>query len=146
MSNLSQFAAGGDPQYWVSGTTYALGKTVRSPSDHQRYVRVVAGAGTTDPASDSINWRPDGARAIKSIQRGFVDLLGGGATLSISATISAVNTAKSELRHLGHSSSYTSGASSRFSLALTNSTTITATRTAGESGTGQLSWELTEYY
>ena len=55
MSNLSQFAAGGDPQYWVSGTTYALGKTVRSPIDHQRYVRVVAGAGTTDPANDATN-------------------------------------------------------------------------------------------
>lgn len=146
MSNLSQFAAGGDPQYWVSGTTYALGKTVRSPANHQRYVRVVAGAGTTDPASDSINWSPDGARAIKSIQRGFVDIGGGSSMLSASAKISAVNTAKSELRHLGHSASYTSVASSRFSLALTNSTTITATRTAGESGTGQLSWELTEYY
>ena len=146
MSNLSQFAAGGDPQYWVSGTTYAIGKTVRSPTDHQRYVRVVAGAGTTDPANDATNWRPDGARAIKSIQRGFVNIGGGAAMLSTSATISAVNTAKAELRHLGHSASYTSVASSRFSLALTNSTTITATRTAGESGTGQLSWELTEYH
>ena len=145
MSNLSQFAAGGDPQYWVSGTTYALGKTVRSPTDHQRYVRVVAGAGTADPANDATNWRPDGGRPIKSTQRGVIVIPNG--TSSATATISAVNTAKSELRFLG--STGTNGASptgyvtSR--IQLTNSTTLTA-ESSGIAYNHALSWELTEYY
>lgn len=41
---------------WVSGTTYALGDVVYSPVDYQSYRRIVAGAGTTDPSSDSTNW------------------------------------------------------------------------------------------
>lgn len=145
MSNLSQFAAGGDPQYWVSGTTYALGKTVRSPIDHQRYVRVVAGAGTTDPANDATNWRPDGGRAIKSIQRGTVTVANG--TASGSATISSVNTAKAELRFLGgtgrDAASGNYGVSPKISL--TNSTTVSVSFSS-TSDFGQVSWELTEYY
>jgi hypothetical protein len=49
MSAASFFGLGGSVQYWVSGTTYAQGKTVRSPVNHQLYVRIVAGAGTTRP-------------------------------------------------------------------------------------------------
>lgn len=41
---------------WVSGTTYALGAAVWSPVDRTIYRRIVAGAGTTDPSSDSANW------------------------------------------------------------------------------------------
>lgn len=145
MSNLSQFAAGGDPQYWVSGTTYALGKTVRSPIDHQRYVRVVAGAGTTDPANDATNWRPDGGRAIKSIQRGTV-VVANSAT-SGSVTISSVNTAKAELRFLG-GTAQDQGTGSYFvspKISLTNSTTVSASFSASAVN-GQISWELTEYF
>lgn len=146
MSNLSQFAAGGDPQYWVSGTTYALGKTVRSPTDHQRYVRVVAGAGTTDPANDATNWRPDGGRAIKSVQRGQITLIQSGSPLTATATISAVNTAKSDLTLLGWSvNNGDIRAAPR--LALTNSTTITATRvSAGMPDETTAAWQLVEYY
>ena len=146
MSNLSQFAAGGDPQYWVSGTTYALGKTVRSPTDHQRYVRVVAGAGTTDPANDATNWSPDGGRAIKSVQRGAITLLQSGSPLTATATISAVNTAKSDLTLLGWSvNNGDIRAAPR--LALTNSTTITATRvSAGAPDETTAAWQLVEYY
>ena len=150
MSNLSQFAAGGDPQYWVSGTTYALGKTVRSPIDHQRYVRVVAGAGTTDPANDATNWLPDGGRAIKSIQRGTLTISGASNVISGTATISSVNTAKTELRLLGWSNTDSTNAvhagyeSPR--IVLTNATTITATIQAGRGHTTTISWELTEFY
>ena len=141
MSNLSQFAAGGDPQYWVSGTTYALGKTVRSPIDHQRYVRVVAGAGTTDPANDATNWRPDGGRAIKSIQRGDAQI---GANLSLTVTISAVNTSKSVLHFLG-TTTESSVVTPLARVALTNSTTITIVK--GESSSNSnLSWQLVEYH
>ena len=148
MANLSDFISGGDPQYWVSGTTYALGKTVRSPADHQRYVRVVAGAGTTDPANDATNWRPDGGRPIKSIQRGFNSLSNGGAA-QLDIAISAVNTAKTELRMLG------GGGYSHDNLSVTNlprislvnSTTIRLQPSvANMTWTVNVSWELTEYY
>ena len=145
MSNLSQFAAGGDPQYWVSGTTYALGKTVRSPIDHQRYVRVVAGAGTTDPANDATNWRPDGGRAIKSVQRGTVTVANGTGTGSV--TISSVNTAKAELRFLGGTGQDAATGNYLVSpkISLTNSTTVSESN-ASNTNYGQISWELTEYY
>ena len=144
MSNLSQFAAGGDPQYWVSGTTYALGKTVRSPIDHQRYVRVVAGAGTTDPANDATNWLPDGGRAIKSTQRGVINIPNG--TAIAAATISSVVTAKTQLRMLGGSGLDSGGSLIVPRIELTNSTTITATCNLVAAGFASVSWELTEYY
>ena len=144
MSNLSQFAAGGDPQYWVSGTTYALGKTVRSPTDHQRYVRVVAGAGTTDPANDATNWRPDGGRAIKSVQRGTIVISNGG--FSGTATVSAVNPAKAELRFHGGVGYNSGGATLIPTITLTNSTTITAYAGGQVAGTLSVNWELTAHH
>ena len=42
---------------WVSGTTYALGVAVISPTSLLVYRRKVAGAGTTDPVSDPTNWK-----------------------------------------------------------------------------------------
>jgi hypothetical protein len=41
---------------WVSGTTYALNEVRRSLLNGLPYRRVVAGAGTTDPANDPTNW------------------------------------------------------------------------------------------
>ncbi len=150
MSNISQFFSGGDPQYWVSGATYALGKTVRSPTDHQRYVRVVAGAGTTDPANDATNWRPDGARPITSIQRGSTSVYSGTHPAgSVAIAISAVNTAKTEVRFLGGSgySDSTPAITQLAQLTLTNSTTLTASVSRGVAGFDvRISWELTEYY
>lgn len=74
---------------------------------------------------------------VKSIQRGTI-------TAGTTATITSVNTAKSELRHLGQSgmnaTSATSLANSFFRIELTNATTITAS-----GGTGTISWELTEW-
>ena len=43
---------------WVSGTTYAAGALVYSPANGRTYRRKTAGAGTTDPSSDSTNWTP----------------------------------------------------------------------------------------
>lgn len=71
---------------------------------------------------------------IKSIQRGVISLPGG----SGSATITSVDTAKTELRCLGFSGG-ASGASSQ--IVLTNSTTISASGTSTA-----ISWELTESY
>ena len=41
---------------WVSGTTYAIGDVVYSPTDYLNYRRITNGAGTTDPVSDTTNW------------------------------------------------------------------------------------------
>jgi len=41
---------------WVSGTTYTKGKVVWSAANGRTYRRLIAGAGTTDPASDRVNW------------------------------------------------------------------------------------------
>ena len=80
--------------------------------------------------------------AIKSIQRGTITATTGGAT----ATITPVNTAKTELRYLGGSG--TDNVSGALTLVprivLTNSTTITATVNAA-SGNSFVSWELTEW-
>ena len=42
---------------WVSGTTYALHDLAISPIDNLPYRRIVAGAGTTDPSLDQVNWQ-----------------------------------------------------------------------------------------
>lgn len=137
MSTASQFfsSGGGDPKYWVSGTTYAAGNVARSPTDHQRYVRIAAGAGTTDPASDTTNWRPDGGRAIKSIQRGVVSVSG---STSATATIAAVNSAKALLEFVGSSTQATG------SLSITNATTVRVDFAANT--TANVSFQVTEYY
>ena len=41
---------------WVSGTTYAVGAARYSLINYQTYRRVIAGAGTTDPSVDAVNW------------------------------------------------------------------------------------------
>ena len=135
--------AGGVP-YWVSGTNYAQGKTVRSPTDHQLYVRIVAGGGATDPANNPDNWCPDGARPIKSTQRGVISIPGGVTTAA--ATISPVLTARTQLRILGGSGQNSGGYLIVPRIELTNSTTITATCNLVVAGHAVVGWELTEYY
>lgn len=81
------------------------------------------------------------AGGIKSIQRGTLTILvtDGSAV----ATISAVVTAKSELRMLGFSTTATSLADTpRIAL---GSTTVTATRESGGAAV-TVSWEVTERY
>ena len=49
---------------WVSGTNYPVGVRVISPTDAKVYRRIVAGAGTTSPTLDNVNWEsaePKGA-------------------------------------------------------------------------------------
>lgn len=42
---------------WVSGTNYAAGNQVYSPTNFQTYRRKTNGAGTTDPIADATNWQ-----------------------------------------------------------------------------------------
>jgi hypothetical protein len=139
MSNLSDFI-GGAPPIWVSGTTYSAGRVVWSPTDYQYFMRKSAGAGTTDPASDTTNWQPTGSRAIKSIQRGVVTVTASNASGSVAIT--AVNTAKSELRMLGFTTASTFFRDTpRINL---GSTYIDITHDGNEATT--VSWEVTERY
>lgn len=73
---------------------------------------------------------------IRSTQRGLIVIPG--TDLTATATISAVDVSKSQLRLLGTASNGVAD------IALTNSTTITATRN-GSSVANRLSWELTEW-
>lgn len=75
--------------------------------------------------------------AEKPIQRGVISLTGGAGT----ATISAVDTTKTRVRHCG--SETASSVNGNGKLVLTNSTTITA---SWGSATGTISWELEEAY
>ena len=138
MSSLSQFK-GGDILYWVSGATYSQGKVVRSPTDHQLYVRVIAGSGTTDPASDSTNWRPDGGRPIKSIQRGV-------ATAAGTVTISAVNLSKAFMSvnvQTGTVSAPVDYAANSGCAYLSSSTQVTV---VGAGANQRVCWEVIEFY
>lgn len=139
-----QLIGGGNPPLWVSGTAYFAGDRVWSPTDFQYYMRKSAGAGTTDPASDAdTNWHPTGARATKSIQQGVISFSGSATTAT--ATITAVNTAKAELRFLGiiGASADLTGASY---IVQTNATTITATKIANTSTNSAVSWQLLESF
>ena len=49
-------AAATNAVLWVSGTTYSVGSLVFSPLDARIYRRIIAGAGTTDPSLDAVNW------------------------------------------------------------------------------------------
>lgn len=55
-SSAAAAAAASGASKWVSGTTYAEGNLVWSPANYYIYRRKSAGAGTTDPSSDSTNW------------------------------------------------------------------------------------------
>lgn len=83
---------------------------------------------------------------IKSVQRGIITITA--ANTSVTATISAVNTAKTELRYLG-GGNYDSNLGAVFGrVVLTNSTTITASPSSSGTLNGNVivSWELTEWY
>lgn len=80
---------------------------------------------------------------IKSIQRGSVAL--STATNNTTVTITAVNTAYTELRFLGLSTSTTTLAYSLARGTVTNSTTLTFTR-GSSTDAATVSWELTEFY
>lgn len=147
MANLSEFTT--EAPVWVSGRTYAVGQCVRDPMDwYFRYVRITTGAGTTNPVNDPGNWRPDGARPIKSIQRGFTHMNSADHPAGSAAiAISAVNTAKTEVRFLGGSGSSDGSLPQLAYLTLTNSTTLTAFASRPEGNFEvEISWELTEYY
>lgn len=86
-----------------------------------------------------------GGATIKSIQRGTISIAGG--TNSATATITAVNAAKTELRYLGGGGIDSNGFPVFATVVLTNSTTITASRASTNTPGAAMSasWELTEF-
>ena len=86
-----------------------------------------------------------GGATIKAIQRGVISIAAGAA--SGTATITSVDTAKSELRFLGGSGYDVSGTVATVPrVVLTNATTVTATViNANATGGLSASWELTEW-
>lgn len=147
MNSLSQFF-GGSATIWASGAVYQQGKIVLSPADnYQQYVRVTAaGSGATDPSSDSTNYKPFGARAIKSIQRGTVTVVGG--TAVGNATITAVNTAKSIVEYLGGMGVDSTATAAWIPiLSLTSGTNVRATAPGNVSAGGiPVGYQVVEYY
>lgn len=66
---------------WISGTTYAIGDEVWSPTDFQAYRRKTAGAGTTDPSADSTSWqRTEYSASSAQVQSGQAYTTGGAST------------------------------------------------------------------
>ena len=142
--NLDALLAGTAP-LWASGETYDQYQVLKSPAAAGAlYIRITAaGSGATDPASDSTNYRPFLGRAIKSIQRGTIAIT---SASSNTATITSVDTAKTELRLLGYSVNNTGTQQHVPRITLTNATTVTATRDTSAGDTTTVSFELTEYY
>lgn len=123
-----------------AGKLDSLDAAVTSRASATDYTAVRAGK------LDNLDAAVTATTRIKSIQRGSIAITGTNATAT--ATITSVTTAKTRLRFLG---AYTGQASTGSwcpgaTIALTNSTTITATRIAATSGTHTVSWELTEFY
>lgn len=85
---------------------------------------------------------------VKSVQRGVITIAG--STGSNTATITAVTTAKSELRLLGSTTATSGGINPNndfVKLVLTNTTTVTASRqNPAAPGAIDVSWEITESY
>lgn len=96
----------------------------------------------TQPVSQ---WLSSGSARIKSIQRGSITIADG--TASNTATIASVVTENARLVCLGWSSTNVQQADNAFArIALTNSTTITATRGAASTGGATtVSYEVIEY-
>ena len=88
-----------------------------------------------------------GMGGIKSIQRGTISLSAGGGSASGTATITSVDTTKSEIQLLG-ASGVTAGAYSGFlRVELTNATTVTAYYVGGGVGaTISVGYQVVEHY
>lgn len=86
-----------------------------------------------------------GSGGVKSIQRGVISVSSG--SYSATATITAVDTSKTELRYLGGSGLDSNAYAAVPRVVLTNTTTITATMQYINGITATIvSWELTEFY
>ena len=82
-----------------------------------------------------------GGGGAKSVQRGVITLNN---LASATATITAVNPAKTKLQHLGSMASGATSGNQAVRLELTGASTVTASRLTG-TGNCSVSWELIEF-
>ena len=139
----SSSGGGSASSAWNGATAYAQGQRAISGVDFCEYVRKVAGTTATDPSSDSTNWQPFGARAIKSIQRGLINFSFSAGSGTATATIASVNTSKSTIKQLGAQDGSGTGAATGY-VVLTNATTVTANNSG--SNAGVIAFEVVESY
>jgi hypothetical protein len=122
-SNYAQAAANAaavsaSSSVWISGTTYAIGDVRFSPLNFYNYRRKIAGAGTTDPSTDTTNWSMisfagvagttvtgGGSGALQSNTTGVANTAFGANALSSSANAS-YNTAVGYQALFGNTSGY----------------------------------------
>jgi hypothetical protein len=106
--------------------------------------------GTSGSVADRLDAKVSSRKgSIKSVQRGTIELAGGQSpgNASATATITAVDTAKSEIHFLGATSSSnitSDGTKAMDRVALTNSTTVTAFAGDGAGGTHIVGYEVVE--
>jgi len=60
LTSSTEAEPGAGETAWVSGTTYAVDDVRVYTTDHRKYKRLVAGAGTTAPNLDTTNWEDSG--------------------------------------------------------------------------------------
>lgn len=131
MSVLTDFYANANrqmPLRWVSGNAYPLDADVWSAVDGRMYRRIVAGAGATDPSSDTTNWRAIATAGVKSVQR--VAIVVGPALTTASAAISSVNPLKATIEIIGQicTGSTFSPAEHQFYPEIVSATSVRVTR------------------
>ncbi len=139
--------ASGDPASYVVLTT-----DEGTPSTRQVIFYAILAAPVTVLSGQvytiaGLSSRILGGPMIRSIQRGTITFTGTNTTNT--ATISSVTAAKSSIRHLGHSNTSNLIADvANTRLALTNATTVTATRTTGSVAADvvTMAFEVVEYF
>jgi hypothetical protein len=95
---------------WVSGATYAIGDVVYSLVNYQTFRRTTNGAGTTDPASDAVNWQNiSGTVNSVAISGGSTGLTTSGGPITSSGTITLGGTLAAANGGTGLTSVGTSG-------------------------------------
>lgn len=90
-----------------------------------------------------IAYPTNASAGIKSIQRGTIACAGGG---PYNSTITAVNTSKTILTHLGQDFSNTTIQGITVSLSLTSSTNVQAARGTTDGTPTNVSYQVVEYY
>lgn len=119
--------------------------TSRAPAD-----TAVSNAVLTDTRVAYLDNLAAAPLRIKSIQRGVINIFNGTGTATGSATITAVNPAKTELRLLGYHGYRTDTGglwNEPASVRLASATSVLAQRfTNSDVISTSVSWELTEYY
>jgi hypothetical protein len=84
------------------------------------------------------------ANGIKSIQRGVITMTSPNATAT--ATITSVDTAKSEVHFLGGIGNWSTPQYNMAYLEIVNSTTVRVTRGDGANAQVDVTYQVTEYY